>query len=247
MKRKFAAALLGMTLAVSSAPVYATETESNEETTFAETDADAKAESDSIYGEVVSVDEDTITIDVGTLKTEDTDSASSGNSTTDSSSEAASDEDSIAETSEDTTSDSDAFTLHLNEDVLSFTGEEKVITLTDDTALYMEDFSIDAAEISDEDAETTDAATAENTDESETETTASEKDIKEITKDSILTGDLVRLDYDENGELESLTILLTDSNVSVSLSDDDTETDASAATDTSFTDGADTTDSAETD
>lgn len=76
MKRKYAAMVLGLTLALTSMNVAyaaekdtttATEAADTEDTETADTSTDETA-SDEVYGEVTEVGEDSITIDVGTLK-----------------------------------------------------------------------------------------------------------------------------------------------------------------------------------
>ena len=73
MKNKYAAIVLGLALTISSCPVYAaentTEATTNAENSLeAETTSDSEAEENTVLGQVTAVNDDSITIAIGTQK-----------------------------------------------------------------------------------------------------------------------------------------------------------------------------------
>lgn len=73
MKNKYAAIVLGLALTISSCPVYAAEntteaTTNAENSSEAETTSDSEAEENTVLGQVTAVNDDSITIAIGTQK-----------------------------------------------------------------------------------------------------------------------------------------------------------------------------------
>lgn len=73
MKNKYAAIVLGLALTISSCPVYAaentTEATTNAENSLeTETTSDSEAEENTVLGQVTAVNDDSITIAIGTQK-----------------------------------------------------------------------------------------------------------------------------------------------------------------------------------
>ena len=162
MKRKYAAMVLGLTLALTSMNMaYAadkdTDTAQTTEAAAEDESADASADtadetaSQEVYGEVTEVGEDSITINVGTLKEgqqpgddqkpedgekpEDADADNKDESTADTTDDADSIDESEDEATGDTTdaSDKDAKPDGEAPSMLDLTGESQEIKVTDTT------------------------------------------------------------------------------------------------------------------
>lgn len=174
MKRKYAALLLGLTLAISSTAAYATQTEAvSEEQILEENDAveqaleEAEAANsseeadDAIYGKITEISETGITIELGTtvdvsaesveIQMESAEADSEENA--DASSEAESSDDSLEESSEELAeeknSDNEADELLVDSDhfvALKFDGISQVISLTDDTVALQVQLAEDTEE-----------------------------------------------------------------------------------------------------
>lgn len=174
MKRKYAALLLGLTLAISSTAAYATQTEAvSEEQILEENDAveqaleEAEAANsseeadDAIYGKITEISETGITIELGTtvdvsaesveiqMESAEADSEENANA----SSEAESSDDSLEESSEELAeeknSDNEADELLVDSDhfvALKFDGISQVISLTDDTVALQVQLAEDTEE-----------------------------------------------------------------------------------------------------
>lgn len=162
MKRKYAALLLGMTLALSSTAAYAAQTESLLEDSILEeiseeanTDDSTEntAEEDAIYGKVTEISETGITIELGTIadlseysiedfseSADSDDSESSSDENADALSEDDGTDDTAYEASEELpetdSSENDPEAVPVDNEhfvALSFNGVSQVISLTDDT------------------------------------------------------------------------------------------------------------------
>lgn len=174
MKRKYAALLLGLTLAISSTAAYAAQTEAvSEEQILEENDAveqaleEAEAANsseeadDAIYGKITEISETGITIELGTtvdvsaesveIQMESAEADSEENA--DASSEAESSDDSLEESSEELAeeknSDNEADELLVDSDhfvALKFDGISQVISLTDDTVALQVQLAEDTEE-----------------------------------------------------------------------------------------------------
>lgn len=143
MKRKYAALLLGLTLAISSTAAYAAQTEAvSEEQILEENDAveqaleEAEADSsseesdDAIYGKITEISETGITIELGTTVDVSAESENSEDESSEENADVSSEElteESTDEESEEVLVDSDHFVT------LKFDGVSQVISLTDDT------------------------------------------------------------------------------------------------------------------
>ena len=156
MKRKYAAMVLGLTLAITSVNVaYAatdttTATEEAEDTTDTEDAATTdEAASDEVYGEVTEVSEDSITINVGTLK--ETQAPGEGQEPKDEKADDSKDDaDAKDEKTDDSKDDADAGDEKTADDkgealaegeapsMLDLTGDSQTITVSDSTTYEKE-------------------------------------------------------------------------------------------------------------
>lgn len=157
MKQKYAALLLGLTLAISSVGVYAEEAENSSESNLLEEDTDSKQQMDEdegVYGKVTKVSDTNITIELGTIQPISEESA-------DALTQAISLE--ISETAENSTgdtesADSDSSSEEMNMEIsesddayaseessfdfsdyiaLEFDGTSQIISITDNTEVLM--------------------------------------------------------------------------------------------------------------
>ena len=174
MKRKYAALLLGLTLAISSTAVYAAQTEAvSEEQILEENDAveqalkeaeeaDSSEEADNaIYGKITEISETGITIELGTtvdvsaesveVQMESAEADSEEN--TDASFEAESSDDSLEESAEELAEEensaNEADEVLVDSDhfvALKFDGISQVISLTDDTVALQVQLAEDTEE-----------------------------------------------------------------------------------------------------
>lgn len=187
MKRKYAALLLGLTLAISSTAAYAAQTESvSEEQILEENEAVEQAleeaeaagsleeSDDTIYGKITAISETGITIELGTavdvseeaveVQMENDEADSEENA--DASSEELIDE-SINDESEELLVDSDHFVA------LKFDGISQVISLTDDTVALQvqpaEDTEENAAIITDDEITDIEIIAEDSSEENDTE------------------------------------------------------------------------------
>ena len=235
MKRKYAAIMLGVTLALSSAAVYAAEGGTAADETEIVVDlTGAEAENSEVTGQVREIQEDTITVSVGTLPMKpDSDTAESeddseentepGSETEEISSEASESAEEVAGTEGDGSEEDATIPIQL-------TGEEQAISITENTVVKRipyfvpEEENAEAAEeiggaagmeaseevsgAADMEAseEISEAADEEITEENE-EIMISEKEAEEIDLADIAVGDVVVITLDEDGNAAEILVL----------------------------------------
>lgn len=132
MKRKYAALMLGLTLAVSSAACA----EEAADTVGTELNAAAEMkEEEMLLGKITAIDGDEITVALGTMRAEK--SSDTEDQSTEEASEAGKAEAAEADAEEEKTAGADAEAMDAA-DMLELTGETQVITITDETQFYQE-------------------------------------------------------------------------------------------------------------
>lgn len=267
MKRKYAAMILGMALAVSSISVCAESVDTAADAAVEQMTEDASMAEDAgteYYGEITEIGEDTITITVGMPMENAAETA--GDETlagveASVSAEEASDAEDTADVQDDADTQDAADTKEAadvqdSEDtentadaeadaqngldaadtkpagiLLEFTGEERAVTITEDTLLLREEQPEEladegaeadaaaevsdeaaeadaAAEVSEEDAETdTDAEAADVDAEPAEEANAAEPEVSEIAFEDLMVGDIVKINFDEDGAAAAVTVV----------------------------------------
>lgn len=209
MKNKYVAIMLGLVLAISPAAVYAseTETESLEASTGdAETDMSEDTLEDVsqelILGEVASIEEDSITVKLGTRQeppadgTEvqgETSTTEDGTDEETEESETGTEETSGDEETEEST-ETEAINAGEPEAMLELTGEEQTIPITEDTIVLK--ISMEKPDSGETISEANSGIPGEDM-EPESET-ASLEDISE--------GDVVEIELDDSGNAAVITI-----------------------------------------
>lgn len=256
MKQKYAAMVLGLALVVSSMSVFAASVD---------TEADASVESstelndisagEEYYGEITEIGDNSITVSLGTLKEENVEASDTEeNADLTEGTDDAEDSDSGASVdSEDAEADgtdtaagldlSSDNVESLNSDVLDYTGDELTVTLTEDTLVLTESLgTVPAQEVSDvalgeEVSEDSSENTEESSEDTNTATNTDSEAPQEITFEDLMVGDVVKVNFDENGETAAVTVLTTTENAELFLGDElseasDEETETSDVEDT---------------
>lgn len=215
MKRKYAALMLGVTMVFSSMTVYAEET-----TEAAVMDAvgemEVTEEENTLYGEITEIGEDSITIALGMMRVEEIAEAElDADDTTEVEivePEKMSEEAVLAEQAEE---------RELEESAFEFAGEEKTVSITEETAFFREILSeisetpeeLDG-EVLNEDVEMPkeDTKNKENTEEVFKESLAAEEqNLEAITLEELQEGDVLKITLDEEGNAETVTVLWMES------------------------------------
>lgn len=230
MKNKYVAIMLGLVLAISPAAVYAseTETESLEASTGdAETgmseDTLEDVSQELILGEVASIEEDSITVKLGTRQEPPADGTEVQGET--STTEDGTDEETEeSETGTEETSGDEEQTIPITEDTIvlkiSMEKPDSGETISEDTASDSQDETAETLEASDSEADTS----AESETAAETETSGSEaaETISEANSgipgedmepesetaslEDISEGDVVEIELDDSGNAAVITI-----------------------------------------
>lgn len=224
MKRRYLALVLGLALSAASVNVFAEETNETEAVTEAVTieitdsDLEGEASEEAVLGQVVSIDESSITIELGTVTDSQAEelSAEGEEDTADS-------ENGTEETEAEETDAADASVLSQADVQIELTGEESTLTITGNTEFYStaedseealgeaplseEPVSEENTEDSTSEEESTEAvqdlAAQENT--SEKEEAVLETETIEISE--IQEGDFVSIVLDEEGNAASITVV----------------------------------------
>ena len=234
MKNKYVKSMMGLMLSVSliaggTIGVYAsdtTKTATESSTEAAETDSektsetDAKedvAEEDAVYGEVKSVDGDTITFTVGTRNEAPGMEKPDGEAPEKPDGEEQKDRD--TEKSDEKESEPEATEKADSKDFLTLTSEEREVTVSDDTEIIKgmmfdgeqpdgEKPMAEEKDQKDAEAASEEAATE---DSSEEETTEDIKAAPEetLTIDDIKEGDIIKVTYDKDNNVTRIEVMST--------------------------------------
>ena len=223
MKRKYAALMLGLTLALSSTAAYAEESPASAEEVILEEDGTSENNSDledtspeeqeSIYGKVISINETSITIEL----------ASSPESVDTSTEDSMEDEtpDTTASETELLSEDENLLAEELPNDaskemLLEFDGVKQIFSITDDTVAILEQpiLELKAEETSSEPEFSEESLTDTEELVSEEDTTElillpnyEETESFEIELTDVLPDDLVQIELDEEGNIALITVI----------------------------------------
>ena len=205
MKKKYLALMLGIALTFSSVSAIAAESADAAAAETGEMMELIEEEEDALYGEITELGTDSITIAVGTLSVGEMLQEPDGQQAED---------------------DPGAVFLEI-------TGEEETFSVTEDTLFFREvlnqafaekpsgEFDGEAADAEAMDAAAADAADTETEDEaaenenSESElltdiTEMQEPELEEIRFEDLMEGDVIRITFDEDGNAETVTVILTE-------------------------------------
>lgn len=223
MKRKYAALMLGLTLALSSTAAYAEESPASAEEVILEEDGTSEKNSDledtspeeqeAIYGKVISINETSITIEL----------ASSPESVDTSTEDSMEDEtpDTTASETELLSEDENLLAEELPNDaskemLLEFDGVKQIFSITDDTVAILEQpiLELKAEETSSEPEFSEESLTDTEELVSEEDTTElillpnyEETESFEIELTDVLPDDLVQIELDEEGNIALITVI----------------------------------------
>ena len=229
MKRRYLALVLGLALSAASVNVFAEETNETEAVTEAVTieitdsDLEGEASEEAVLGQVVSIDESSITIELGTVTDSQAEELSAEGEEDTADSENGTEETEAEETEAEETDAADASVLSQADVQIELTGEESTLTITGNTEFYStaedseealgeaplseEPVSEENTEDSTSEEESTEAvqdlAAQENT--SEKEEAVLETETIEISE--IQEGDFVSIVLDEEGNAASITVV----------------------------------------
>lgn len=232
MKRKYVALMLGVTLAFSSMTVYA---EEPAEAVAMETagEMEVTEEEDAFYGEITEIGEDSITIAWGTMimdaqAEEPEEDAQAEN--VELNAEVQTDDAQLQEDSnEEPVLVEDPEQGEFGVSVFELTGEDEIVPITEDTVFYKEVVQPALSEQPEgqEEIYSEEDSAEEKTEDADGKTSMDENDgelmmdiseiqeiqLEEISFEDLLAGDIVRLVLDEEGNAETVTVIMTETEV----------------------------------
>lgn len=251
MKRKYAAMVLGLVLTVSSMNVYAasaatvgTDTASDvtadgdetaEDTVETlESDESEKAVAEEVVGQVTAVEEDSITINVGTpldnMDVESPEDSALAGETEEEQNAADAQSGKDEETEADSLENPEYKPL-----IINLTGEEETISVTDNTVVLREILSDETETDNTNPTDSTDAETTEPTDSADAESAATTDSTNTDTTDSTDSADTETMDDTESADTEATD----EADTTDTETTDETDSTQADTTDTDTTDLAD--------